>query len=89
MLVWIEFGERPMITVRVLADIHEDRRVVLTLPPEVPLGPSELIVCVAAKAEPESMRSSFSLAEWAEENAENWGTRLSAQDVEGFTGRGG
>jgi hypothetical protein len=78
-----------MITVRISADIHEDRRVVLTLPPEVPIGPSELIVSVAAKQETESTRSSFSLADWAEQNAEHWGNRLSAQDVESFTGRGG
>jgi hypothetical protein len=78
-----------MITVRVSADIHEDRRVVLTLPPEVPVGPSELIVSVAAKPEPQSKRSSFSLAEWAEQNADHWGNRLSAQDVGGFTGRRG
>jgi hypothetical protein len=77
-----------MISVRLSADIHEDRRVILTLPPEVPVGPSELIVSVADKVEPESTCSSFSLAEWAEENAEHWGSRLSAQDVEGFTGRG-
>jgi hypothetical protein len=78
-----------MITVRVSADIHEDRRVVLTLPPEVPVGRSELIVSVAAEPKPESTRSRSSLADWAERNAEHWGSRLSAQDVEGFTGRGG
>jgi hypothetical protein len=69
-----------MITVRVSADIHEDRRVVLTLPPEVPVGRSQLIVSVAVKPELESKCSSFSLAEWAEENAEHWGNRLSAQN---------
>ena len=41
-----------MITVRVSADIHEDRRVVLTLPPEVPVGRSELIVSVAEEPQP-------------------------------------
>ena len=77
-----------MITVRVSADIHEDRRVVLTLPPEVPLGRSELIVSVTAEPKPASLQSRSSLADWAEQNAEHWGSRLSAQDVEGFTGRG-
>ena len=78
-----------MITVRVSADIHEDRRVVLTLPPEVPLGRSELIVSVTAESDSASLRPRSSLADWAEQNAEHWGNRLSAQDVEGFTGRGG
>jgi hypothetical protein len=75
-----------MITVRVSADIHEDRRVVLTLPPEVPLGRSELIVSVAAEPKPGLPQSRSSLADWAEQNAEHWGNRLSAQDVEGFAG---
>jgi len=56
-----------MITVRVSADIREDRRVVSEpYRRKCLFGPSELIVSVAAKAEPESTRSSFSL-EWAEE----------------------
>jgi hypothetical protein len=78
-----------MITVRVSADIPEDRRVVLTLPPEVPVGRSELTVSVSSVPTPESPQSRSSLADWAEQNAEHWGNRLSAKDVEGFTGRGG
>jgi gamma-glutamylcyclotransferase (GGCT)/AIG2-like uncharacterized protein YtfP len=31
--------------------------------------------------------SRSSLAQWADENAENWGAALDATDVEGFTGR--
>ena len=77
-----------MITVRVSADIHEDRRVVLTLPPEVPIGRSELIVSIT-ESRPEASRPRSSLADWAEQNAEHWGKRFSAKDVEGFTGRGG
>jgi hypothetical protein len=76
-----------MITVRVSADIHEDRRVVLTLPPEVPVGRSELIVSIA-EPQPEASRPRSSLADWAEQYAEHWGHRLSATDVGGFTGRG-
>jgi len=75
-----------MITIRVSADIKDDRRVVLTLPPDVPLGRSELIVNVASESESRLPRSS--LADWAERNAEHWGNRLSAANVEGFTGRG-
>jgi hypothetical protein len=77
-----------MITIRVSADIKDDRRVVLILPPEVPVGKSELVVSVASEAPAERTRPRFSLADWAEQNAEHWGSRLRSIDVEGFTGRG-
>jgi hypothetical protein len=35
-----------MITLRITADVKDDRRVVLTLPPEVPTGKAELVVTV-------------------------------------------
>ncbi len=35
-----------MTTVRMTADVKDDRRVVLTLPPEVPTGPADLVVTV-------------------------------------------
>jgi hypothetical protein len=35
-----------MITVRMSAEVKDDRRVVLTLPPEVPTGRAELVVTV-------------------------------------------
>ena len=35
-----------MITVRITADVPNHRRVEVTLPPEVPTGPAELIVTV-------------------------------------------
>jgi hypothetical protein len=35
-----------MITVRMTTDVADDRRVVLTLPPEVPTGRAELVVTV-------------------------------------------
>jgi hypothetical protein len=35
-----------MVTLRITADVHEDRRVVLTLPAEVPTGRAELVVTV-------------------------------------------
>jgi hypothetical protein len=78
-----------MITFRVSADVHDDHRVVLTLPSEVPVGKNELIVSVASASEAERRPVRSSLADWAEKNAEHWGNRLSATDVEGFTGRGG
>lgn len=35
-----------MITMRIKTDLQDDRRVVVTLPPEVPTGPTELVVTV-------------------------------------------
>lgn len=35
-----------MITVRIKTNVQNDRRVVVTLPPEVPTGPAELVVTV-------------------------------------------
>ena len=35
-----------MVTLRITTDVQSDRRVVLTLPPEVPTGPAELVVTV-------------------------------------------
>jgi hypothetical protein len=35
-----------MITYRITADVKDDRRVVLTLPPEVPTGQADLVVTV-------------------------------------------
>lgn len=75
-----------MLTFRVSAEVTDDRQVVLTLPPEVPLGATELIVCVAA-SNAVTKRPRSSLADWAERNAEAWGNRLDARDVESFTGR--
>ncbi len=76
-----------MITFRVSADIKADRQIVLTLPPEVPTGKAELVVTVASLTAEDGKQPRSSLAEWAEENAEHWGSQLSSEDVEGFTGR--
>ena len=76
-----------MVTFRVSADVKPDRRVVLTLPEDVPTGKAELVVSVAPACEVSNKRPRSSLAQWADENAEHWGNRLSAADVEGFTGR--
>lgn len=47
-----------MITLRIKADVPNHRRIVVTLPPEVPTGPAELIVTVDSHdAEREKMRS--------------------------------
>lgn len=75
-----------MITLQVTVDVKDDRRVVLTLPPDVPTGPTELVVTIsrqsAARKPPRT-----SLAEWADTNGEHLGDRISSEDVEGFTGR--
>jgi hypothetical protein len=75
-----------MITFEITADVKDDRRVVLALPPEVPTGQAKLVVTVDSPL-PQSKLPRTSLADWAEANAENWGNRLSSEDVEGFTGR--
>jgi hypothetical protein len=77
-----------MITFRVSADIPDDRRVVLTVPPEVPTGRNELVVSVSPESAAAAKPARSSLADWAETHAEHWGNQLSAADVEGFTGRG-
>ena len=77
-----------MITIRVSADIKDDRRVVLILPPEVPLGKSELVVSVAPESKPEQRRPRSSLADWAEENAEHWGNRLALPTLRASLGEG-
>ena len=76
-----------MITFQVSADVQDEHRVVLTLPPEVPIGQAELVVSVTSEAERAARRPRTSLADWAEENAEHWGNRLDSRDVESFTGR--
>jgi hypothetical protein len=75
-----------MITFRITADVKDDHRVVLTLPPEVPTGQTELVVTVKSTAQ-QDKQPRTSLADWAEANAESWGNQLSSEDVEGFTGR--
>jgi hypothetical protein len=75
-----------MITFRITTEVKDDRRVVLTLPAEVPTGQAELVVTVECPVS-DNKPPRTSLADWAEENAENWGSRLSSEDVEGFTGR--
>jgi hypothetical protein len=38
--------ESTMITFRIKTDVQNDRRVIVTLPPEVPIGPAELVVTI-------------------------------------------
>ncbi len=75
-----------MISLRITADIKADRRVVLTLPPEVPIGKADLVITVESPQVKEKQPRT-SLAAWADGNAEDWSTNLSSEDAEGFTGR--
>jgi hypothetical protein len=75
-----------MITLRITTDVKDDRRIELTLPPEVPTGQAELVITVESP-QPQKKQRRTSLARWAEANAQSWGTQLSSEDVEGFTGR--
>jgi hypothetical protein len=57
-----------MITFRITTDVKDDRRVVLTLPAEVPTGQAELVVSVESPA-PGDARPSAVLADWVEAQA--------------------
>ena len=76
-----------MISFRVFADIKDDRQVVLDIPTDVPVGEVELIVSVDSHSGHPSKHPATSLADWAEQHAEDWGDDLSSEDVESFTGR--
>jgi hypothetical protein len=82
----VAWREKLMITFEITTEVKDDRRIVLTLPPEVPTGQAKLVVTVNSPT-PDKKPTRTSLADWAEANAENWGDRLSSEDVEGFTGR--
>ena len=75
-----------MITLQVTVDVKYGRRVVLTLPPEVPVGPTEMTVTITQQTGSRKPPRT-SLAEWAETNGEHLGDRVRSGDVEGFTGR--
>jgi hypothetical protein len=76
-----------MITFRVSADVKDDRRVELTLPPETPTGKADLVVSVSPHASGRVRRPRTPLADWAEQHAEHWADELNSADVAGFTGR--
>jgi hypothetical protein len=65
-------------------DVPADRKVVIQLPPEAPVGAR---LAVKFESQPRPKRPRTSLADWAEANAENPGPDVSSTDVEGFTGR--
>lgn len=75
-----------MITMQITVDLKDDRQVVLTLPPDVPTGATELVVNISSQPA-DKKKPRTSLAEWAEANAEDWGHEIRSEDVESFTGR--
>lgn len=76
-----------MVVFSTSANVGEDHRVTLTLPPEVPPGKATLIVTIQPEGEAAPKPARTSLADWAAEHAENLGDKISSSDVEGFTGR--
>lgn len=84
-----------MISVHLKAEVPDDRRIVVTLPSEVPPGPVELEVIVrtptdsanGTPAEAVKKKDRFCLADWFEGQSEDWGDQIRSDDVEGFTGR--
>ena len=76
-----------MISMQITVEVKDDRQVLLTLPPEVPTGQTDLVVNVTPKTSVQPKKPGTSLAEWAEANAEDWGDQISSDDVESFTGR--
>ena len=54
-----------MITFQITTEVKDDRRVVLTLPPEVPTGRAELVITVEALASA-NKQPLTSLVDWAE-----------------------
>ena len=76
-----------MISFRVFAEITDDRQVVLNVPAQVPVGAAELVVTVEPQSGRPVKRPATSLADWAEQNAEDWGDQIRSEDVESFTGR--
>jgi hypothetical protein len=76
-----------VITLGITADLKDGRRIVLTVPPEVPIGSVEITVTIGGLSAESAEPPCSSLADWAEQNAEDWGDQISSDDVEGLTGR--
>lgn len=75
-----------MTIIRLTAEITEDRRVEIVLPPDTPLGQAELTVSIESATTPPPARK-FRLSDWAAKYAEDMGDDVKSTDVEGFTGR--
>jgi len=71
-----------MITFEIMADVKDDHRVVLTLPPEVPTGPMRLVVTVDSQT-PENEQPRTSLADWVEAQPARNGSETSGYTLRG------
>lgn len=77
-----------MTITRFTADVLPDGTI--RPPKEIQLEPGTVDVIVFQQALNGGLEKKrrTSLADWAEDNAEHWGDRLSAENVSKFTGRG-
>jgi hypothetical protein len=71
-----------MVTFQIRADIKDDRRIILTLPPEVPTGEANLVVTVESPAA-EQRHPPTGLADWVEACAERNGSEQSRYPLRG------
>jgi hypothetical protein len=71
-----------MITFRTTADIKDDRRIVLMLPPEVPTGKAELVVTVEQPVSG-TMPNRVGSADWVEEWIERGGDEKARYPLRG------
>lgn len=53
----------------------------------LPDGTQVNVEPLTAQTQQAVKRPGTSLADWAEQNAEEWGAQFTSEDVEGFTGR--
>jgi len=74
-------------TIRILTEVKENRQVTVTLPPEVPIGPAEVVMNISTPISASHKQNHTSLAEWADQFAGHFGDRIRSTDVESFTGR--
>jgi hypothetical protein len=71
-----------VITFRITAEVKDDRRVVLTLPPDVPTGEAELVVTVEFPAA-EAKQARPRLADRAEKRSRRNGKELARYPLRG------
>ena len=76
-----------MTTIRISAELQDDRRLTVTLPAEVPLGKIDLLITVEAQNGTQVKPPRSSLADWAERNAEDECDAIKSDDVKSLTGR--
>jgi len=76
-----------MSRIRFTTKIDDDRTIRLPEDVEIEPGNVEVTIVQPCRSADEGRTPRTSLADWAEQNAEHWGSRLSAVDVSTFTDR--